>query len=377
MRLETRAVHAGQRIDASTGAVAPPIHPSTTFERDPDGGYPRGYLYARLGNPNRDALEQCLAELEGGGAAAAFASGMAATAAIFQALAPGDHVIISNDVYHGTARLVREQMVPWGLQATFVDMADLGELRRAVRPTTRLVWVETPSNPMLRVTDIAGVAEIVRETRALTACDNTWATPVLQRPLELGADLVMHSTTKYLSGHSDITGGAVVARQSEGFFERVRKVQVDAGAVPAPFDCWLLLRSIRSLPYRVRAHADHAFRVATFLSEHPRVESVHYPGLPKHPGHDIAARQMAAFGGMASVQVKGGREAALAVAARVKLFTRATSLGGVESLIEHRASVEGPKTRTPDNLLRLSIGLEHPDDLIEDLSQALARAPRG
>ena len=371
MRLETRAVHAGQRIDPATGAVAAPIHPSTTFERDADGSYPRGYLYARNNNPNRDALERCLAELEGGAAAAGFATGMAATAAIFQSLAPGDHVVVPHDAYHGTARLLREHLVPWGLQVTFVDMTDLVQLRRVVQPRTRLIWVETPSNPMLRITDIAAVADVAGGARALLACDNTWATPVLQRPLELGADLVMHSTTKYLGGHGDIMGGAVVAKHAAGFFERVRKVQVDGGAIPAPFDCWLLLRSIRSLPYRVRAHAENALKVATFLEGHPRVESVHYPGLAKHPGHDVATRQMVAFGGMAAVQVRGGREAALALAARVKLFTRATSLGSVESLIEHRASVEGPESRTPENLLRLSIGLEHPDDLIADLSQAL------
>ncbi len=373
MKLETRAVHAGRRIDPATGAVAPPIHLSTTFERGPDGGYPGGHVYARTSNPNREALERCLTELEEGTAAAVFASGMAATSAIFSALAPGDHVIAPHDAYHGTTRLLREHLIPWGLEVTFVDMADLVQVRQALRASTRLLWVETPSNPMLRITDIAAVADIARRANALLACDNTWATPVLQRPLELGADLVMHSTTKYLSGHSDIMGGAVVARKAAGFFERVRAVQINAGAIPAPFDCWLLLRSIRSLPYRVRAHADNALKVAAFLAEHPRVERVHYPGLPKHPGHDIASRQMAAFGGMASIQVRGGREAAMGVAAGVQLFTRATSLGTVESLIEHRASVEGPETRTPDNLLRLSIGLEHPDDLIEDLIQALDR----
>jgi cystathionine gamma-synthase len=372
MKFETRAVHAGGAIDPATGAVAPPIHLSTTFERDADGGYPRGHIYSRTGNPNREALERCLADLEGGTAAAAFASGMAATAAIFHALAPGDHVVAPHDAYHGTTRLLREHLMPWGLQVTFVDMTDLVQVRQAVRANTRLLWVETPSNPMLRITDIAAVADIARRASALLACDNTWATPVLQRPLELGADLAMHSTTKYLSGHSDIMGGAVVARDAAGFFERVRAGQGNAGGIPSPFDCWLLLRSIRTVPYRVRAHADNALKVATFLAEHPRVEVVHYPGLPKHPGHDVASRQMTAFGGMASIQVRGGREASMGVAARVTIFTRATSLGAVESLIEHRASVEGPETRTPDNLLRLSIGLEHPDDLIADLAAALS-----
>jgi cystathionine gamma-synthase len=371
MKLETRAVHAGKSVDPATGALAPPIQPSTTFERDPGGSYPRGYLYARNSNPNREALERCLADLEGGAAAAAFASGMAAVAAILQALKPGDHVIGPVDVYHGTARLLREHLIPWGLQAAFVDMTSLAAIGAALRPTTRLLWVETPSNPMLRVTDIAGVVELGRRAGALVACDNTFATPVLQRPLELGADLVMHSSTKYLGGHSDVMGGAVVARTATGIFERIRRIQADSGAVPAPFDCWLVGRSIRTLPLRVRAHSEHASRVARFLAQRPRVDAVHYPGLATHPGHALAARQMQGFGGVLSFQVPGDSDAALAVAAKVRLFTRATSFGGVESLIEHRASIEGPDSRTPPNLLRLSIGLEHPDDLIADLDQAL------
>jgi cystathionine gamma-synthase len=368
MKLETRAVHAGKSGDPATGALAAPIQPSTTFERDPDGSYPRGYLYVRNSNPNREALESCLADLEGGAAAAAFASGMAAVAAILQALKPGDHVVAPADVYHGTARLIRD---PWGLEVAFVDMTSLPAVAAALRPATRLLWIETPSNPMLRVTDVSGVVELARRAGALVACDNTFATPVLQRPLELGADLAMHSSTKYLGGHSDVMGGAVVAKTATGIFERVRRIQVDGGAVPAPFDCWLLSRSIRTLPLRVRAHSEHAVLVARFLAQHRRVEAVHYPGLAAHPGHAVAARQMKGFGGVLSFQVAGGRDIALGVAAKVRLFTRATSFGGVESLIEHRASIEGPESRTPENLLRLSIGLEHPDDLIEDLAQAL------
>jgi cystathionine gamma-synthase len=371
MKLETRAVHAGKSGDPATGALAAPIQPSTTFERDPDGSYPRGYLYVRNSNPNREALESCLADLEGGAAAAAFASGMAAVAAILQALKPGDHVVAPADVYHGTARLIREQLVPWGLEVAFVDMTSLPAVAAALRPATRLLWIETPSNPMLRVTDVSGVVELARRAGALVACDNTFATPVLQRPLELGADLAMHSSTKYLGGHSDVMGGAVVAKTATGIFERVRRIQVDGGAVPAPFDCWLLSRSIRTLPLRVRAHSEHAVLVARFLAQHRRVEAVHYPGLAAHPGHAVAARQMKGFGGVLSFQAAGGRDVALGVAAKVRLFTRATSFGGVESLIEHRASIEGPESRTPENLLRLSIGLEHPDDLIEDLAQAL------
>ena len=259
-----------------------------------------------------------------------------------------------------------------GVEVSFVDMTDADALRQAISTRTRLVWVETPSNPLLAVVDIAAAARVAHDAGALCACDNTFATPVLQNPLALGADLVMHSTTKYLSGHSDVTGGVIVAKRREGFFENVRKTQIYGGGVPSPFDCWLLRRSIRTLPYRVRAHSEHALAVATFLAGHPRVEAVHYPGLPSHPGHAVARRQMAMFGGMLSFQVHGGRDEALAVAAKVRIITRATSLGGVESLIEHRASIEQPGTKTPQNLLRLSVGLEHPDDLVEDLAQALA-----
>ena len=372
MRIETRAVHAGGGVDATTGAVAQPIHLSTTFERDPDGGFPRGHVYSRNSNANRNALEECLAALEGGIGAAAFGSGTAASLALFLALNPRDHVIAPDDVYHGTARLLREHMTAWGLGVTFVDTTDPAAVRAAVQPTTRLVWVETPSNPLLKITDIAAVAAIAHDAGARCACDNTFATPVLQRPFEAGADLVVHATTKYLGGHSDVMGGVLITRVADELWDRVRKVQVNGGAVPSPFDCWLVLRSIRSLPYRVRAHAANARAVAEFLRAHPRVERVHYPGLADHPGHAIAARQMSGFGGMISVQVRGDRAAAMTVAAKVRIFTRATSFGTVESLIEHRASIEGPGSRTPDNLLRLSIGLEHPDDLVEDLAQALA-----
>ena len=372
MRIETVAIHAGLHVDPATGAVTPAIHPSTTFERDPDGSYPRGFLYSRNDNPNRQALEECLASLEGGAAAAAFASASAATSAILLALEPGHHVVAPTDAYHGTIRLLRETFTRWKLETTFVDMTDLDAVRAAVRPNTRLVWVETPSNPLWKITDLAAVGEIARRAGARYVCDNTTATPVLQTPLRLGADLVMHATTKYLGGHGDVLGGAVVARVADDFFEQIRAVQASGGAVPSPFDCWLVRRGIRTLPYRVRAHSDHALRVATFLHAHPRVEAVHYPGLPTHAAHDVARRQMNAFGGMVSVQVRGDRARALDVAARLRIFTRATSFGGTESLVEHRASIEGAGTRTPENLLRMSIGLEHPDDLIDDLERALS-----
>ena len=371
MRIETLAVHAGHTPDPATGAVSPPIHLSTTFARAPDGSLRDGYLYARSDNPDRRSLETALARLEGGAAALAFASGMGAIAALLQTFRPGDHVIAPADAYYATGKLLREIMGPWGLASSFVDMTDLAAVRGAITPRTRLVWVETPSNPVLAITDIAAVAAIAREADALLACDNTWATPLLQRPLELGADVVMHATTKYLGGHSDVTGGAVVLQTDGELTAHLREVQTLGGAVPSPFDCWLVHRGIRTLPWRMRGHCENAERVAAFLAGHRRVEMVHYPGLADDRGHPVARRQMRRFGGMVSFQVRGGAEAALAVVSRVRLLTPATSLGGTETLVEHRASVEGSESRTPQGLLRLSIGLEHADDLIEDLDQAL------
>lgn len=371
MKIETLAVHAGHCIDPATGSVAPPIYLSTTFERQADGSYPLGYNYIRDNNPNREALEKGLSELEGGVAAAAFSSGSAATMGVFQALSPGNHVIAPLDAYSGTAALLREVFMPWGLAVTFVDMTNPTEVEQAIQSNTRLIWVETPSNPMLKITDIGKISNIAHQADARCVCDNTWATPIGQSPLKSGADLVVHSTTKYLGGHSDVLGGITITKVEDDFFNRIRKIQTTGGAVASPFDCWLVFRGIQTLPYRMRAHSENALKVATFLSEHPKVEAVHYPGLKQHPGHEIATSQMQLFGGMLSFQVKGGREMAFAVVAKVKLFTRATSLGGVESLIEHRASIEGAATKTPDNLLRVSVGLEHADDLIEDLAQAL------
>jgi cystathionine gamma-synthase len=372
MRIETLCVHAGHDVDAATGSIAPPIHLSTTFERDPDGEYRRGFKYARDANPNRQALERAMAAVESGATAFAFASGQAATNALFQTLRPGDHVVAPASVYYGTPRLLHEIFETWGVGVSQVDMRDLDAVERALRPTTRLVWIETPSNPLLTVTDIAGVLERARHAGARVAVDNTWATPVGQRPLDLGADVVMHASTKYLGGHSDVMGGVLVARQDDELAARLRLVQQAAGAVASPFDSWLVLRGLRTLAWRVRAQSANAGLVARFLAAQPRVERVHYPGLESHPGHDVAARQMLLWGGMLSFQVRGGRAEAMDVAARLRIFTRATSLGGTESLIEHRASVEGPATRSPENLLRASIGLEHAQDLIEDLDQALA-----
>ena len=371
MHIETLVVHKGRGVDPSTRAVTPPLYMSTTFERDPDGSYPQGYVYGRTDNPNRRLLEECVAALEKGEAAAAFSSGMAAIMSVFQALQPGDHVIAPRDIYHGTARLLREIMARWGLSTSFIDMSGPEAVENALQDSTRMVFMESPSNPLLTITDLAAVAAVARDRGIYTVCDNTWATPVLQRPLELGVDLVVHSSTKYIGGHGDVTGGMVVAARSQGLFESIRQLQQDGGAVPSPFDCWLLLRSIRTLPYRVRAHTGNAARIAEFLAEHPRVDEVFYPGLPAHPGHETACRQMEDFGGMLSFRVKGGRDAAFTVAAKTQLFTRATSLGSYESLIEHRASVEGPESTTPQDLLRVSVGLENSEDLVADLAHAL------
>jgi cystathionine gamma-synthase len=370
MKIETLAVHAGHTIDPATGAVSPPIHLSTTFEREIDGSYPHGYMYTRNSNPNRDALERGVAALEGGAIAAAFASGSAATAALLSTLAPGDHVLAHTDAYYGTTRLLKELFLRWGLEATFVDMSDLEAVKKALQPRTKLAWMETPSNPLLKIVDIAAVNEIVHKAGAMSVCDNTWA-PVIQEPLALGTDLVMHSTTKYFGGHCDVLGGIIVAKEENEFFERLRNAQISGGAVPSPFDCWLVLRGMRTLPWRMKAHSENATKVAAFLDDHPRVSSVHHPSLTTHPRHAVAKKQMTAFGGMLSFEIRGGLDSALSVAARVKIFTRATSLGGVESLIEHRASIEGPGTTAPEGLLRVSIGLENADDLIDDFAQAL------
>ena len=372
MRLETIAVHAGHAPDSVTGAVTPAIHLSTTFEREPDLSYRGGHLYSRYTNPNRQALETCLAQLEGGGAAACFASGSAATAAVFQSLEPEAHVILPRDAYYGSIKIVRDLFGPWKLRYTLVDMSDVSNVERAITGNTRVVWVETPSNPLVRVVDIAAVARVAQQAGVWVVVDNTWATPVLQQPLALGADLVMHSTTKYLGGHSDILGGALVAsEETHPLFAKTRAAQMIGGAVPSPFECWLALRGIRTLPWCVRAQTENAKRVAEFLSTHKKVEVVHYPGLRSHDAYEVARRQMTGPGGMLSFQVRGGRDAAIGVSNRLRLFTRATSLGGTESLIEHRQSVEGPDTLAPDNLLRVSVGLEHADDLLEDLDQAL------
>jgi cystathionine gamma-synthase len=391
MKIETRAVHAGRNPEGGSHDVVPAIHLSTTFHKADDGTLPGRYLYGRPNNPNRESLEHALASLEEGAAALAFSSGSAATLAVFQALSPGDHVIAAEDAYYGTPILLRTVMANWGLKHTLVNMQDLAAVERAITPATRLIWTETPSNPLLNVTDLRAIVALAKKCGAMVACDNTWATPLFQLPLKLGVDVVMHSVTKYLSGHSDVTMGALVFRENGGenkenggensagensgkdnrTLEKITAIQHEGGAVPSPFECWLTLRGLQTFPYRVRAHAENAQRVAEFLSTQPKIEAVHYPGLPSHPGHKIAAAQMSGFGGMMSIQVKGGQPEAFKLISGLKLFSHATSLGSTHSLIEHRASVEGVNTRSPANLLRLSIGLEHPDDLIDDLEQAL------
>jgi cystathionine gamma-synthase len=370
-KLQTASIHSGRHVDPATGAVTSPLYTSTTFERDPDGAFSRHYFYSRIDNPNRHSLEACLADLEGGVEAVAFSTGMAASLAVFQALAPGDHVVLHRDLYFGVRELVTGVFARWGLKHSFVDMRDIEELRYACRPETKLLWLETPTNPLIEVVDIRPVAECARSLQVPLACENTFATPVLQRPLELGADLVIHALTKYISGHSDALGGAVIFAKKSELATRIKDFQRVGGAVLSPFDCWLILRGVQTLVPRMRLHCENARRVAEFLSTHPAVSLVHYPGLASDPGHSIASNQMRDFGGMLSFEVRGARDEAFAFTSRLKLIVRATSLGGTHSLIEHRASIEGVFTRSPESLLRLSVGLEGAEDLIADLDQAL------
>ena len=372
MRPETLAVHAGGEPDAATGALAPPIHLATTFKHGPAGERVAGYEYQREGNPSQDRLEATLTAMEGGAAALIFASGMAAMNALLEAMPTGAEVLIPQDCYTGLRLLGAEFLPERGVTTRQVDLSDIDAIRVAVSDRTKLIWAETPSNPLLQIADIATLAQLCRERGLLLACDNTFATPALQNPLALGADVVMHSTTKYLGGHSDVMGGALVFARRDQLFDTVAHRRHITGAIASPFNAWLIQRGCRSLHARMAMHCANGRKVAEFLAEHPAIEAVHYPGLPTHANHAVAARQMRDYGGMLSIHVRGGREAALCMAGRLQLFTNATSLGGCESLIEHRASVEGKQPQSPQNLLRISVGLEHADDLIEDLRQALA-----
>ncbi len=374
---ETLAIHAGQPPDPSTGAVVPPIYQVSTYKQDGVGGLRGGYEYSRSANPTRDALQECLAALENGARGLAFASGLAAEDTLLRALcAPGEHVVIPDDAYGGTYRLVDKVARRWGLEWNVAPVADPEAVRAAIRPgQTRLVWVESPTNPLLGIADIAALATVAHQAGALLVVDNTFASPYLQQPLALGADLVVHSTTKYVGGHSDVVGGALVAADPE-VGELLAFHQNAMGAVAGPFDAWLALRGLKTLAVRMERHCDNAEAVVDLLAAHPRVTAVRYPGLPEHPGHAVAARQMRRFGGMVSFHVEGGEQAALQVCERTRLFTLGESLGGVESLIEHpgrmtHASAAGSPLQVPDDLVRLSVGIESSRDLLADLSQAL------
>jgi len=381
MNIETVAVHAGGDPDPTTAAIAPPIHLSTTFEHGPATEILHGYTYVRDENPTQDRLEAALAQLEGGEGALVYGSGQGAAAALLQTLEPGAHVIFPEDVYVHVRVAQREYLPKWQIATSTVDMTDPKAIEREIRPETKLIWVETPSNPRMDITDIAEIVRMVHAVplsgtgRPLVVVDNTFATPVFQRPLELGADIVLHSTTKYCGGHSDVQGGALVLRKrdpiSQKLYQGLYRTRMILGAVSSPFNSWLVLRGLRTLAVRMERHAANAMAVARALDGRKGIERVFYPGLESHAGHAIAARQMKGFGGMMSILVKGGWDEAVAVASKVKLWRNATSLGGVESLIEHRASAEGPGTTAPKNLLRLSVGLESAEDLIEDLLQAL------
>ncbi|WP_214416463.1 cystathionine gamma-synthase [Sphaerisporangium fuscum] len=374
---ETLAIHAGQEADPRTGAVVPPIYAVSTYKQDGVGGLRSGYEYSRSANPTRTALEECLAAIEGGTRGLAFASGLAAEDTLMRTVCkPGDHVIIPGDAYGGTYRLFAKVLSRWGLQYDPVPLGDLQAVRAAVRPETRAIWVETPTNPLLGIADIEALAEIAHAAEALLVVDNTFASPYLQQPLALGADVVVHSTTKYVGGHSDVVGGALVTRD-QTLGDELAYHQNSMGAVAGPFDAWLTLRGIKTLGVRMDRHCDNAEKVVNLLLSHPKVIEVLYPGLSEHPGHEVAAKQMRRFGGMVSFRVAGGEEAAVEVCNRAKLFTLGESLGGVESLIEHpgrmtHASAAGSPLEVPADLVRLSVGIETVGDLLEDLTQALA-----
>lgn len=371
MRFETRAIHSGLDLGNPSRAIVPPISPSTIFEIDPKGKQKGDYHYTRLENPNRQQFEAVLASLEGAAEAAAFSSGVAAAAAILQSLRPGDHVLMPEDVYAGNRMLIQKIMLRWELDVEFMPVHDLEQLENHLREHTALVWIETPSNPLMRLTDIEESARLAHSAGATVVVDNTWPTPVNQRPLELGADLVLHSTSKYFGGHSDLLGGAVLCKESTPLFKQIRITQKLGGAVPSPHDCWLFTRSTRTLSYRMRGHNDHAFALARFLEGHDRIQRVFYPGLESHPQHAIAKKQMDGYGGMISFLLEGSADHAIEVVGRSRLVKRATSLGGVESTWEHRQSSEGEGSVSPDSLIRISVGLEHPDDLLEDVQQSL------
>ena len=374
MNFETNAVHAGHLEDLNAGSVMNPIYLSTTFERDEKGKVaPKGFTYSRIANPNRTGLEAKLTVLEAGAEAMAFSSGMAATMAVCHALlGPNTHVIISDDCYHGVAHLIKRMYARWGITYSEVDMTYPANVEKAITPNTKLILIETPSNPLLKIADIEAICSIASVKKIAVACDNTWATPCIIQPIILGADYVIHSSTKYFRGHSDVIGGCVIVKEKNEVSQSIREYQTIGGVVPSPFDCWLLDRSIATLPLRMTAQAKSANVIANYLNAHPKIERVYYPGLSTHVNHEVAKKQMKEiYGGMLSVLVKGGRKEAMDFANQLSVFKHATSLGGVESLIEHRLTSEGDNPKSPDNLLRLSIGIEHIDDLLNDIKKAL------
>ena len=370
MKPETLAIHALDTQKPLTGDVTTPIHLSTTFYRGEDGGYPGGYMYSRINNPNRAALEQVISSLEKGVDTCTFSSGNVAGMAVFQALKPGSHIIAPDDMYWGFKKQLTTIFADT-LSFDFIDLTQPTEIEKYINKNTALIWIETPSNPLLKISDITAISVIAKKHQLILAVDSTFASPMLQNPISLGADISMHSTTKYIGGHSDVLGGSLTFAAKNEFWERIKNIQETGGAVPSPFDCFMLLRSIKTLPYRVKAHCENAQKLVEYLVKHHKVEAVYYPGLTSHPQHEIAKKQMSNFGGMLSILTKGDETFARKVVNSVKIFSQATSLGGVESLIEHRASIEGPTTKTPKNLIRISVGLEHVDDLIADLEQAL------
>ncbi|WP_113653019.1 trans-sulfuration enzyme family protein [Pedobacter namyangjuensis] len=370
MKPETAAIHTLNLVKSATGDVTIPISLSTTFFRDETGGYPGGHMYSRVSNPNRDALEKVISVLEHGAETCAFSSGNTAGMAVFQALKPGSHIIAPDDMYWGFKKQL-QSIFEDTLTLDFIDLTDLSKVENYINPNTVMIWAETPSNPLLKITDIAELGKICKKNNLIFAVDSTFASPILQNPILLGADIVMHSTTKYIGGHSDVLGGSLTTAATNDFWAKIRNIQQIGGAVPSPFDCFLLLRSLKTLAYRMKGHCENASKLAQHLEKHPKIEAVYYPGLSSHPQHEIVKKQMSGFGGMLSILVKGDAQNARNVVNTVKIFAQATSLGGVESLIEHRASVEGPETKTPQNLIRISVGLEHIDDLIADIDQAL------
>ncbi len=371
-KFETRALQSTKNIINEVHAISPPIYLSSTFIRTKEGKYQDGYKYSRNDNPNRKTLEKSISKLENGTTGFAFGSGMSAISAVFQSLKTGDHVILPDDVYFNLKLLLKEVFNRWGLSFSFVNMSNIEAISRSLNQQTRLIWIESPSNPQLKISDIRGICKLAHAHQILIAVDNTWPTPVLQNPLDLGADIVVHSSTKYLGGHSDVLGGCVVLKESGSLANRIRSIQVQMGAIPSPFDCWLVSRGIQTLHLRITKQTENAQKLAEWLDGQPRVNRVLYPGLKDHPDHAVAAQQMiGGFGGMLSLLIDGNEIQTRAVANKLQLFTQATSLGGIESLVEHRKSVEGSESQTPNNLLRLSLGIEHVEDLIIDWEQAL------